>query len=357
MQPQDSVDVTFCDLCNTSVPLQDLERGAAVRHQGKTVGACCLAVLRTAPAAGAAPAAPLGSRSDRGDSRLLPLGIAVLAAVAAATIFVDSRVQNLEDRSMRKLAELDGSLKANADVVTKVGADLDGVARRSDFDSLGERFAAIDAAGGKLADQLRTQSEESARANAKVLERIAEVEQHRPPDYAPTLDELRHQLQQQAAVLAELRAQPHAAPAPAQPDKPADAPPPDNGLPAALAHEVQKLKDEDPAARFIAVVALLRSKNAAVVEHLLPMAKDNDVLVRRLVVDGLKDFKQAAVVDVLLVALADPADIVADTAWRSLKDLTGQKMPFDAKGSREERNRAQKTWRDWWDKNRNGFGS
>ena len=95
----------------------------------------------------------------------------------------------------------------------------------------------------------------------------------------------------------------------------------------------------------------------AVVEHLLPMAKDNDVLVRRLVVDGLKDFKQATVVDVLLVALADPADIVADTAWRSLKDMTGQKMPFDAKGSREERSRAQKVWRDWWDKNRNAFGS
>src|SRR5262249_28357993 len=150
---------------------------------------CCLAVLRTAPAAGAAPVVPPGPRPDRGDSRLLPLGIAVLAAVAAATIFVDSRVQNLEDRSMRKLAELDGSLKGNAAGVTKVGADLDGVARRSDFDSLGERFAAIDAAGGKLSDQLRTQSEEFARANAKVLERIAEVEQHRPPDYAPTLDE------------------------------------------------------------------------------------------------------------------------------------------------------------------------
>jgi hypothetical protein len=356
MQPQDSVDVTFCDLCNTSVPLQDLERGAAVRHQGKTVGACCLGALRAAPAAGAAPAVPAGPRPDRGDSRLLPLGIAVLAAIAAATIFVDSRIQNLEERSMRKLAEFDDAMKGQHDVVTKVSADLDGVARRSDFDNLGERFAAIDAAGGKLADQMRTQSEELARANAKVLERVAEADQHRP-DYAPTLDELKRQLQQQGVVLAELRAQPHAPPAAAQPDKPADAPPPDNGLPAALAHEVQKLKDEDPAARFIAVDALLRSKNAAVVEHLLPMAKDNDVLVRRLVVDGLKDFKQAAVVDVLLVALADPADIVADTAWRSLKDMTGQKMPFDAKGSREERNRAQKAWREWWDKNRNGFGS
>ena len=42
---QDDFDVQFCDLCGTSVPLADLESGAAVRHQAKTIGACCLAVL------------------------------------------------------------------------------------------------------------------------------------------------------------------------------------------------------------------------------------------------------------------------------------------------------------------------
>ncbi|MFY9340907.1 MAG: DUF2946 domain-containing protein, partial [Planctomycetota bacterium] len=57
----DGVEVTFCDLCGTSVPVVDLAAGSAVRHQGKTVGACCLAGLRVAgapapaPAAGAAP--------------------------------------------------------------------------------------------------------------------------------------------------------------------------------------------------------------------------------------------------------------------------------------------------------------
>ena len=52
MQPQDPLDVSFCDFCNTSVPVQDLEQGAALRHNGKTIGACCLPALRSATAAG-----------------------------------------------------------------------------------------------------------------------------------------------------------------------------------------------------------------------------------------------------------------------------------------------------------------
>jgi HEAT repeat protein len=157
--------------------------------------------------------------------------------------------------------------------------------------------------------------------------------------------------------LAELRALPRPAEpvAAAEPagSTPGTAP---AGVPAALQHQIARLQDEDPATRFEAVDELLRSRDMTMLEHLLPMAKDGDTFVRRLTVEGLRDFRAPEVVDALLVALADPEEIVRDTAWRSLKELTGQKLPFEATAARDVRARAQQKWQEWWDKNRGTFG-
>ena len=172
-------------------------------------------------------------------------------------------------------------------------------------------------------------------------------------DYGPVLTELRQHLQGQAATLAELLAKPapRAAPEPVM-EVPVEVP----GMSPELAHQVRKLEDRDPAARFEAVDELLRSRDEAVLEHLLPMLKDKDLFVRRLTVEGLRDFRQTEVVEALLVSLADAEDIVRDTAWRSLKEITGQKIPFEASASKDARTRSQENWREWWKKNRESFG-
>ena len=88
------------------------------------------------------------------------------------------------------------------------------------------------------------------------------------------------------------------------------------------------------------------------------MTRDPDGFVRRLTVEGLRDFRHADAVNALLDALGDSDEIVADTAWASLKKLTGQKIPFDAKSpSKDTRARGQQRWREWWEKNRDTFGS
>ena len=110
--------------------------------------------------------------------------------------------------------------------------------------------------------------------------------------------------------------------------------------------------------RFEAVDALIGSKNPAVLKHLLPMARDADLYVRRLTVEGLRDFKQAEAVEQLIAALADSETTVAETAYGSLKKLTGQKIPFDAASpSKDTRLRGQQRWQEWWDKNKATFGS
>jgi HEAT repeat protein len=129
-------------------------------------------------------------------------------------------------------------------------------------------------------------------------------------------------------------------------------------LPAALAEQVRKLQSHDAAIRFEAVDELVRSKNAAVLPHLLPVANDPDPFVRRVTMDGLAGFRQPEAVDVLLSGLGDGDENVRDTAWRSLREVTGQKFAFDAfNPSKEVRARAQQRWQEWWDKNKATFGS
>jgi HEAT repeat protein len=109
--------------------------------------------------------------------------------------------------------------------------------------------------------------------------------------------------------------------------------------------------------RFEGVDDLIRSKSAEAVPLLLPMTRDADPFVRRLVVEGFASWKRADVVDALLGGLVDGDEYVRDTAWRSLREVTGQKIPFEAAGGKDARARAVARWQEWWEKNKAAFGA
>lgn len=379
METPASLEVVFCDLCNTSVPLQDVERGAAIRHQGKIIGACCLPLLRggmdvRAFADGASAASPLpgspvplssgpsssGQASSGGETRVLPLGIVLLFAVASAALFLDYRIGQVQARFEGDYSNLAGSLKSQAEVVQGISLALDRVALRADIDRLDAQSSVLGENQQTAAQALKAIGDEVAAAKAAVqtLQQAVVRGETSRPDHGPALAEIHGKLQQHTAALAEILARPRQnVDAAVQPEvqKPAA---PTDGLSPEIAHQVARLGDADDGARFEAVDELLRSKDARVLPHLLPMTKDADTFVRRLAVEGLKDFKTAEVVDALIIALADPEVIVRDSAWRSLKDLTGQSLPFEAAAtSRDVRARAQQKWQEWWDKNRATFGS
>ncbi|MFN9845304.1 MAG: HEAT repeat domain-containing protein, partial [Planctomycetota bacterium] len=169
--------------------------------------------------------------------------------------------------------------------------------------------------------------------------------------------------QRQLRILDRHAAAPAAAPAAVptptpEPVAPAASPDaPVLGLPAALAEAARKLAAGDPAVRFEGVDELQRSKDAAAVPLLLPLLRDPDPFVRRLVAEGFAAHKRADVVEGLLAALGDADEYVRDTAWRSLKDVTGQKLPFESAGTKDARARATARWQEWWDKNKAGFGA
>ncbi len=363
MDTRETLQVLFCDLCNTSVPLSDVQSGAAVQHAGKTVGSCCLSVLRTPAANGAASGSPATSQRPGSEGRVLSLGVVLLGAIAVSVLFLDFRLGEAEDRSALRLTRLGENLKAQADVVQDTSVKLDALASRADLDRIEGALTAMQAAGEQDSARVRELGAglEAANASLRALQTAVQRLEAAKPDYGPAFDDVRRQLQEMSASMSDLLAKPRAAVSPATGggeamDAPKAPEADGTGLPAALAHQVRRLADADEGTRFEAVDELLRSKDVRVLPGLLPMAKDPDAFVRRLVVEGLKDFASKESVDTLLVALADPEQIVRSSAWLSLKALTKQDLPFDAAQNREARQKAQAKWQEWWDKNRATFG-
>ncbi len=356
MQDND-FEVTFCDLCGASVPAADLQSGAAMKAQAKVIGACCLAGLRAARPEVLGAAAPPPSAG--GESRLMVVAVVLLAAVAAATIFLDQRLATGETASQGRHTQLAQAQRSDSEVLQAVGVAMDGVARRADLDVLAERLAAIAGAVQQI-DERSRQDAEQLRLEVAALRQEQRAAGNAAIDYRPLFDDLRQQLQRQAAALQEMRqaAVPVVSPAVEPPAAPSPAAPANEPqLPAPLAEQVAKLQSADPAIRFEAVDELARSKDPAVLPHLLPLVRDPDAFVRRVTMDGLVGFRAAPAVDALLVGLADPDENVRDTAWRSLRELTGQKFPFDASNpSKDVRARALQRWQEWWDANRATFG-
>ena len=364
MQEQE-VEVSFCELCGTSVPASDLGGGVAVQHQGKTIGKCCLSELRQAGGGEASPApkpssASPGASKAGGDSgRLLTVAIVLLAAVAGGTIFVDTRISRLEDAVALAAKDAAEVQEADGDVLLRLDVKVDGLADQAttSLGALAAKTLVLEASLKELAaDAGRRQTileQEVGGLGRQATETAAKL-----IDYRPLFEDLRQRHTRAMAAIEGMRSDVAAVPAPVDVAGSAAEPVAVDGpdVPDELQEHVRKLAAGDPAVRFEAVDVLIDSKNLNVLPYLLPLAKDPDAFVRRLTVEGLREFRKAEAVDALIGALADDDENVCDTAWRSLCDMTGQKFKFDAAASQAARGRAARSWQDWGEKARDTFG-
>lgn len=372
MQEQEvEVEVSFCDICGTSVPAGDIEGRKAIQLQGKTIGGCCIAALREGQGGGesgdgpsdAKPATPVATAkpaADKGSDsgRLLTVAIVLLAALAGGVMFLDSRLSRLEDAWTKAQGDAATRQKADSEALLGLSVKADGLVSQEDLkgltdktDKLGESLASLTADSGKRHAVLEQQVGELRRSVNEAKNGVV--------DYRPLFEDLRERHTRAMAAIEGMRSEVAAVPASVASvndgGKPVPVVPSD--VPADLAEHVRKLSSGDPAVRFEAVDVLVDSKNLMILKFLLPLAKDPDAFVRRLTVDGLREFKKEEAVDALIEALRDEDENVCDTAWRSLRTLTGQNLKFDAAANKESRGRAAQAWQDWWTKARPTFGA
>jgi len=285
------------------------------------------------------------------------IAVVMMIAFVGGVMFLDSRLSRLEDAANKASSDAGRRQAADSEMLRTLSVKADGFAGRADLAAIGVKQAELAKAVASLGDDgARRQDileQEVSGLRTQVNETMAKI-----VDYRPLFEDLR---QRQTRVLAamegvrvDVAASPVSAPAPASTPATSE---PVIDLPADLVDQVRRLSAADPAVRFEAVDVLAESKNVKVLPYMLPLAKDPDAFVRRLTVEGLREFRKPEAVDVLLASLLDDDENVCDTAWRSLRDLTGQKLKFEASASKDARSRAAQAWQDWWAKARATFGS
>ena len=401
------MDITFCSVCNESIPQADLRGGRAVQRGRGVVCAACERAMGALPegraamgavtedpmvdatAAGFAPhspsatapathppepmsesssrtpanvpeASPLAARElgppsgARAAGSLWAGGLALgaIIGVVACWLVMDGRLADLQDRSQSvqlKVAQLE-PLRAELERVAAEGRERrreDREAARIAQETAERRLAEVQ---GQLAD---------ARAALQSLARRAdETDQLRSrvqvlEPLAPRVQDLEAKVralgEERASLLARLDelGRGVAAAREASQSPGASAAPPAPPRPA-WEGRLSDLKNPNEAVRLEAVLFLAESHDEDVVPHLVPMLRDENLFVRTATARALRDLKTKSGEALLALcdALLDEKPPVREAAWVALRACTGLDHAYDPLGSDAERARRARAWRE-----------
>ena len=332
--------IYFCDGCNESIPLTDIQAGQVTTVKGKLF---CRNCIPPGPST-VAPPAP-AARSGAG-----PVTIVVLLLIVAYLAWRDlpARFGGAGDGEARQELARGGDRHAAdlavADIqsLRQSGDELDRKLTflRGDVDSL--RASAADLQRGL--DSLRETIDGLQRGQAETGQLIEKLnlQDNRVHSLEARIDTLADMVASQQQVLA-LRTAEVAPTATAAPAAPAI----DPTLAAELDGLRRQLLDPDAGQRFAAVDHIAKNRYKQLTTELLPVLADEDPFVRTLAMQALGDFGAVEAVPKLLDTLEDPSAIIRKTAAETLVRLTGYDPGFDPRGTESERKKAIKKWRDW----------
>ncbi len=342
--PQAEPEVFFCDLCQESIPEQDLLSGQAVEIQGRRVCRVCRRKL----------VPPLPSARWAAFLALL----AFLAAAGAGTFLLFQK-KDLDRWRREEVSRREALARA---------WKQEGERSRAQVETLEKEVRAL---GGRLervgkfqADLARTQADFMAALEAvkkdffslraslegKVLtlaERLSALE--------TALEGNRKGIEKLAKGLAQLKQRaPSPVPSPPRSAKGASLPKapeaPARPARADLAKLEKMLGSSEADQRWKAVEALEKVHSPRAVLLVCKALQDPDIWVRRLAAEALGRMGKAEAVGPLIEALADQESMIRAAALASLKTLTGKSFGFDPSGSPGARKRALNLWRAWWAK-------
>ncbi|MEQ1893861.1 MAG: HEAT repeat domain-containing protein, partial [Planctomycetota bacterium] len=353
------MNVQFCDLCNESIPLSDLDSGRAVRRNERLICAACEAAMsghharpegkieagglpfgpppRTTPAAGTAvPAVALAFAS-----------VALVVAVGASAYFL----WQLEESKRANEREFQRIARSVPEQARSASAELVELARASEVAvndaqrelvDLGRRLDALER-GALDSGGLERRMEKLEERQALVLDLSSRIDHQ-----AASLAEFELALAELGSAPRERESEPVRAPAEGQgTEEHASAPEVD----AAPTWEplLADLISPTGSTRWQAVQSLGKTRDPRVVPHLVPLLKDSDIFVRMAVARLLGQLGSHVAIPALIDALEDEEVTVRESALVSLRTLSGQSFPFDPKARDGDRSKRVKAWRDWWE--------
>jgi len=350
------MNVQFCDLCNESIPLADLDAGRAVRRNERLICAACEGAMsghhaRPELPAGAPvrpPSLPVPASASAVPAVALAFASVALVVAVGAGAYSLWKLEELEGQSRTELERLAQRLPEEA---RSASAEFGALVRRGEERVSDAQRELVDL--GRRLDALERGVVESGTLERR-LERLEERQE--------LLSDLSSRVDHQAAALAEFelalaQADASAAPAVAEPARPEAraevvAPPagaPEGAAPPTFEPLLADLTSPTGSTRWQAVQALGKTGDARVVPHLLPLLDDSDLFVRMAVARLLGDLGAHAAIPGLIDTLDDEEVSVRESALVSLRKLSGQSIAFDPKARDGERAKRIKEWRAWWE--------
>lgn len=347
--------IYFCDGCNESVPLAEVQSGHITTIAGKLFCKTCIPPSALQPTVQApAPAASRGSH---------PLLVVVVLALLGWTAWREAEPylsqpeeplepagptveetlrQDLDELGDElRLLELGGEQRARE--LGQLAASLDG--ERAGRESLDKRLT------GQEAEVLRLSRGQAAASS--LIEKV-----QRNTNKVASLEVRMDALSDAVAAHQDLLEFGGGVPAlsadlggdmigvgggaPAEPAV-------DPARVAALEEIRRLLLDPEPDVRFDGVDQAEQGGFTELAPDLVALLEDEDMFVRLHAMNVLGNFGHEDAVPALLEVLEDGNASIRRTAAETLVRLTGYDPGFDHKGSSGERSRAIRKWRDWWE--------
>lgn len=351
--------IYFCDICNQSIPLQDLDSGTAVAVKGKLLCAACNATVAASGKASAPAATAPGSGG--GGRAAMAVGALALVGAVAIGIAVDQRSKSRNSEAWVEIVRVEKALRESIDGsqrgTTDVRGEVEALAKKVETLN-GELRGEREQDAGRLKHDLAdvTARLEKIRGYVEENEKLKDTLQQmeiRIAAGADTAASLRRDLESLRATVAEAPARPAAAAPSSSPPAlagPTDgAPPADaaSALPVELQKHVKSLQSSDPGKRWDAVGELGRSSDPRVIAFLIPMLRDKDDFVRYHAAEMLGDLDAKSAMLALVDALGDEQQFVRDVVYAQLRKISRKTLKFDPAGKKEERDKQQRAWRSW----------
>ena len=363
-------EIYFCDVCNESVPVADLDQGRALRVKERVVCAACNRAMGGPSSANAPhPPVPLGfpaagtihshghthtatHHAPSGSGAALTFGVLGLAVAISVGVWAHGEFDAAEARAA---AAAERSAVALRDGQARLAAfELEASARRdAEASERREQVLELRSDLAELRSRAEARLAELASAVAGTSERLIaadealkKVEQHEAEllslqqkliETRGALDALSAEL---AARIAAAKQGGGAAPSAAPED------------PAWLAL-LEQLRSANVSERYVALVGLAASRDPRATAEVLPSLKDADIFLRMAAARALGDLASQEAIPALIDALDDEEALVREAAYLSLRSITQRDLQFDAHSpDAAERAKRIKAWREWWDKER-----
>lgn len=362
----ESMKIYFCDVCNESIPLKDINANRISIEDGKIICPKCAPkkARRREPL-------PAGLLASLGVLFLALLGLVVLGSVVA--------IQHEE-----RLGEISGSLDdLHGRLTAMQGTQQDNVAGvealRKGMDALEirnrERWKTLEAGLAKLDER---ESGASKDLRERLDSGLTELQETLPPridDVAGTVKGVQERLsvmevqqdglEKQIELVRDLLTSDR----PAGPDEAVAEGAPsagdgEAGEPGKPGEDVESLAEEEVDAliaelessnygtRYSATVELGRYDGPKVVAALERMVSDPEDFIRKTAIRILRDKKSKGSIPLFLDALQDEDYHVRVAASGALQALTGQKFGYNPDAPPKEREQQASRWRSWWNENK-----